>query len=113
MTPEAEAEVQAAGGLRIAQQIPPLRRHLAHEMAVAGKVAPGAARHRAGGDIVLHPRQFWDIGIAQLRLHAGPAAHLAEVAEQAKAGDVGHRLHPVDGGKRGAGEVYLAHGLRR
>ena len=82
-------------------------------MAVAGKVAPGAARHRAGGDIVLHPRQFWDVGIAQLRLHAGPAAHLAEVAEQAKAGDVGHRLHPVDGGKRGAGEVHLAHGLRR
>ncbi len=49
---------QTAGGLRIAQQIPPLRRHLAHEMAVAGKVAPGAARHRAGGDIVLHPGSF-------------------------------------------------------
>ena len=48
-----------------------------------------------------------------MRLHAGSAAHFAEVAEQAKAGDVGHRLHPVDSGKRGASEVHLAHGLRR
>jgi selenophosphate synthase len=34
------------------------------------------------------------------------------VPQQAKTGDVGHRLYAVDIGERRAGEVHLAHGCK-
>ena len=61
-------------------------------------------------DIVFHPRQFRDSG-RRSAPERRPPAHLAEMPEQPKAGNVGHRFHPVDIGKRRPGKVHPAHGL--
>ena len=56
-------------------------------------VALGAARDHARGEQVAHAVDDRHRGRVDVGADAGGGAHLAQVTEQAEAGDVGRRVH--------------------
>ncbi|CSF25415.1 Uncharacterised protein [Shigella sonnei] len=82
-------------------------------MTVAGKVTFGAARHCAQLNVLFNPRQFWDRVIVNARLHTCALTHFAQMAQQTKTRNVGHRFYAFDVGKGRACDVHPAHHFRR
>ncbi len=78
-------------------------------MAVAVEIAQRAAGHTALLKVVIDRRQPGYGGKLQLRLEVGTFGHFGQVAKQAKAGDIGHSLHPFQCSKTLARAVQPAH----
>ena len=82
-------------------------------MTVAGKVTFSAARYCAQLNVLFNTGEFRDRFIVDACLHTSPLTHFAQVAQQTKARNVGHRFYAFDVGKGRACNIHPAHHFRR